>query len=42
MIFLLSAVLTPPDVVSQIMMGIPLYLLFEGALWLGRIFRGRR
>ncbi|MDR1622143.1 MAG: twin-arginine translocase subunit TatC [Synergistaceae bacterium] len=41
-IFLLAAILTPPDVVSQVMMGVPLYLLFEGALFLGRVLRGRR
>ncbi|MCL2382538.1 MAG: twin-arginine translocase subunit TatC [Treponema sp.] len=41
LIFLLAALLTPPDVVSQIMLGIPLYLLFEGSLFLGRIF-GKR
>jgi sec-independent protein translocase protein TatC len=34
-IFLLAGILTPPDVVSQIMMGVPLYLLFEGVLGLG-------
>jgi sec-independent protein translocase protein TatC len=34
-IFFLAALLTPPDVVSQVMLGIPLYLLFEGALALG-------
>lgn len=36
-IFFLAGVLTPPDVVSQVMMGVPLYLLFEGALFLGRL-----
>ncbi|MDR3265275.1 MAG: twin-arginine translocase subunit TatC [Synergistaceae bacterium] len=40
-IFLLAAILTPPDVVSQVMLGVPLYLLFEGALFLGRILYGR-
>jgi sec-independent protein translocase protein TatC len=39
LIFFLAGVLTPPDVVSQIMLGVPLYLLFEGALTLARIFR---
>jgi len=39
LIFLLAALLTPPDVISQIMIGIPLYLLFEGALFLVRLFR---
>jgi len=39
LIFFLAAVFTPPDVVSQIMLAVPLYLLFEGALWLGKILR---
>ena len=38
-IFFLAAVFTPPDVISQIMLGVPLYLLFEGALGLGKILR---
>jgi len=42
LIFFLAALLTPPDVVSQILLGIPLYLLFEGALFLGRIFAKKR
>ncbi len=34
-IFILAAVLTPsPDPVSQILLALPLLLLFEGALWL--------
>ena len=32
-----AAVLTPPDVVSQALLGIPLYLLFEGTLLVGRL-----
>ena len=39
LIFLLAAIFTPPDVISQIMLGVPLYLLFEGALWLGKMLR---
>jgi sec-independent protein translocase protein TatC len=34
----LAAVITPPDVVSQLMLAVPLMLLFEGALvvmWFG-------
>ncbi|MCL2009765.1 MAG: twin-arginine translocase subunit TatC [Synergistaceae bacterium] len=43
LIFLSAALLTPPDVVSQVMLAVPLYLLFEGALGLGRIIRrGKR
>ena len=38
-IFFIAAVLTPPDVISQIALGIPLYLLFELSLLLGRLIR---
>ncbi|GHV86394.1 Sec-independent protein translocase protein TatC [Spirochaetia bacterium] len=36
LIFLLAAVCTPPDVISQAALGIPLYLLFELTLFIGR------
>ena len=39
LIFFLAAVATPPDVISQIMLGIPLYLLFEATLFIGRRIR---
>ncbi|MDD5729365.1 MAG: twin-arginine translocase subunit TatC [Victivallales bacterium] len=39
-ILILSALLTPPDVISQIMMAVPTYLLFELSLLLGK-FAGR-
>jgi len=32
LIFVVAAVITPPDVVSQIMLAIPLYLLYEGSI----------
>lgn len=35
--FIVGAILTPPDVVSQICLAVPLYLLFELGLLLGRI-----
>jgi sec-independent protein translocase protein TatC len=38
-IFFTAAVLTPPDVISQIALGVPLYLLFELSLLLGRLIR---
>ncbi|MDR0764974.1 MAG: twin-arginine translocase subunit TatC [Synergistaceae bacterium] len=38
-IFFMAAVLTPPDVISQIALGVPLYLLFELSLLLGRLIR---
>lgn len=40
--FLLATLLTPPDVASQILLAVPLCILFEGALWLGRLLRWRR
>ena len=34
LIFILAAVLTPPDIVSQLLLGVPTWLLFEAALLL--------
>src|SRR5262249_25499504 len=31
--FIIAAVLTPPDVLSQMSLAIPLLLLYEGAIW---------
>lgn len=31
-VFILAAVLTPPDIMSQLMLGIPMYLLYEGGI----------
>jgi sec-independent protein translocase protein TatC len=31
--FILAAVLTPPDVLSQMSLAIPLLLLYEGSIW---------
>ena len=36
-ILILAAIFTPPDVVSQLMLGVPTYLLFELGLLLARI-----
>lgn len=33
-IFILAAVLTPPDLISQIVLGVPLVLLYELSIWL--------
>ena len=30
---MLAAVLTPPDVISQMSLAIPLLLLYEGSIW---------
>jgi len=36
-VFICAAILTPPDPVSQMMMGVPMYLLFEISLVVSRI-----
>lgn len=38
-IFLISAVLTPPDILSQVSLAIPMILLFEIAILIGRNFK---
>ena len=34
--FVVGAIFTPPDVISQLMLAVPLWLLFELGLLLGR------
>jgi sec-independent protein translocase protein TatC len=41
LIFFAAAVCTPPDVTSQVMLGVPLYLLFEATLLVGALIRGK-
>jgi sec-independent protein translocase protein TatC len=35
--FVIAAVLTPPDVISQMSLALPLLLLYEGSIWSVRI-----
>ncbi len=35
-IFILAAILTPPDVISQVALGIPLYMLYEIGIQVSR------
>jgi sec-independent protein translocase protein TatC len=35
--FILAAVLTPPDVISQMSLAVPLLLLYEGSIWSVRV-----
>lgn len=37
-ILVLAMVLTPPDVITQLMMGVPLILLYELCIWIVRVF----
>jgi len=39
--FIIAAVLTPPDVLSQMSLAIPLMLLYEGSIWSVRMIEGR-
>ena len=41
LILILAAIFTPPDVVSQLMLGIPTYLLFEAGLLFARKYKGK-
>ncbi len=37
-IFIVAAILTPPDVFSQVLMAVPLLLLYELSIWVARVF----
>jgi sec-independent protein translocase protein TatC len=39
--FIIGAVLTPPDVISQTLLSVPLWLLFEAGLWVSAFFKPR-
>jgi sec-independent protein translocase protein TatC len=41
-IFVVAAILTPPDVVSQVLLALPLLVLFEGGIIVARITEKRR
>lgn len=36
--FVIAAVLTPPDIISQFLLAIPMWLLFEAGVWLSRFY----
>ena len=41
-VFVISAVVTPPDVISQILLAVPLYALFESSILFCRIWKKKR
>ncbi len=41
-VFIIAAVVTPPDIISQIMLGLPLYALYELGILLAHLARKRR
>lgn len=40
--FVAAAILTPPDVVSQVLLALPLMLLYESGIWISRLAIRRR
>ncbi|MGE0151670.1 MAG: twin-arginine translocase subunit TatC [Reyranellaceae bacterium] len=40
--FILAAVLTPPDVISQVSLAVPIILLYEAAIIIGRLIEKKR
>ncbi len=39
LILIVAAVLTPPDVISQILLAVPMLLLYEASIWTARFFK---
>jgi sec-independent protein translocase protein TatC len=39
--FVIAAVLTPPDVLSQMSLAIPLLVLYEGSIWSVKLVEGK-
>src|SRR5664280_3462705 len=39
--FVLAAVLTPPDVISQMSLAVPLMIMYEGSIWSVRVVEGK-
>ena len=40
--FVVGAVFTPPDVVSQLLLAVPVCLLYEGGIWVARVLAPRQ
>jgi sec-independent protein translocase protein TatC len=36
--FIIAAIITPPDVVSQLALAIPMCLLYEAGIWAAQVF----
>jgi sec-independent protein translocase protein TatC len=41
-VFIVAAILTPPDVFSQIMLAIPLIILYEVSIWVTHFVRKKK
>ncbi|MCY4189969.1 MAG: twin-arginine translocase subunit TatC, partial [Rhodospirillaceae bacterium] len=42
LVFIMAAVLTPPDIISQIGLAIPILLLYEVSIFLARMIEKKR
>jgi sec-independent protein translocase protein TatC len=40
-ILIIAALITPPDIITQLILGVPMYLLFEVSIFLSRVVRKR-
>jgi sec-independent protein translocase protein TatC len=41
-IFILAALLTPPDAIAQCSLAVPMYLLYEGGILMARLLSRRK
>jgi len=41
-IFIMAAILTPPDVISQVFMALPVIMLYEASIWISFLVRRRK
>jgi sec-independent protein translocase protein TatC len=42
LMFIISAMLTPPDIITQVMMALPMIILYEASIWISRVAWARR
>ena len=42
LVFVLAAALTPPDVLSQLLMAVPLIVLYEISIWVSKLLCGKQ
>jgi len=42
LIFVAAAILTPPDLVSQLLLAGPLILMYEGSIWMAKLLAKRK
>jgi len=40
--FIIAAVITPPDAISQLALAVPMCLLYEAGIWVAKIFLKKR